>query len=61
MKKKNISKLFVTAPENLAWILNIRGNDSKYSPLPNCQAIIDFKKITFIVDKKKISKQFRIR
>ena len=59
MKKKNISKLFVTAPENLAWILNIRGNDSKYSPLPNCQAIIDFKKITFIVDKKKISKQFR--
>ena len=60
LKKKKISKLFITAPENLAWILNIRGKDSKYSPLPNCYAIIDNKKkITLIVNKNKIDKKFK--
>ena len=44
LKKRKINKLLITAPENLAWILNIRGKDSKYSPLPNCNAIIDNKK-----------------
>jgi Xaa-Pro aminopeptidase len=60
LKKRKISKLFITAPENLAWILNIRGKDSKYSPLPNCYAIIsDKKKITLVVNKKKIDKKFK--
>ena len=60
LKKRKINKLFITAPENLAWILNIRGKDSKYSPLPNCHAIVDNKKkITLIVNKKKINKKFR--
>ena len=54
LKRKKINKLLITAPENLAWILNIRGNDSKYSPLPNCHAIFDNnEKITLIVNKKK--------
>ena len=60
LKKRKINKLFITAPENLAWILNIRGKDSKYSPLPNCHAIVDNnKKITLIVNKNKINKKFR--
>ena len=60
LKKRKINKLFITAPENLAWILNIRGKDSKYSPLPNCHAIIDSKKkITLVVNKNKINKKFR--
>jgi len=45
LKKRKINKLLITAPENLAWILNIRGKDSKYSPLPNCHGIIDSNKI----------------
>ena len=44
LKKRKINKLLITAPENLAWLLNIRGKDSKYSPLPNCHAILDDKK-----------------
>ena len=61
LKRKKINKLLVTAPENLAWLLNIRGGDSLYSPIPNCNAIIDSKKkITLIVDKKKISNEFKI-
>ena len=56
---KNISAdyLFVTAPENVAWLLNIRGNDNPNSPIPNSQAIVTKeKKILFFSDKYKISK-----
>ena len=60
LKKMRINKLFITAPENLAWILNIRGKDIKYSPLPNCHAIIDAqKRITLIVNKNKINNKFK--
>ena len=60
LKKRKINKLLITAPENLAWLLNIRGKDSKYSPLPNCHAILDNKKkITLIVNEKKINNKFK--
>ena len=32
--------LFISAPENVAWILNIRGGDGPNSPVPNCRLII---------------------
>ncbi len=41
--KNNIDYLLVTAPENVAWILNIRGHDSSYSPIPNARLLIDKK------------------
>ena len=60
MKKRKINKLLITAPENIAWLLNIRGKDSKYSPVPNCHAILDNKKnITIIVNRKKINRKFK--
>ena len=60
LKKRKINKLLITAPENIAWLLNIRGKDSKYSPLPNCHAILGSnKKISLIVKKNKISKKFK--
>ncbi len=50
----------ITAPENVAWLLNIRGKDSSYSPIPNCNAIINYKKtVTLIVKNNKISKNFK--
>ena len=46
----------------MAWILNIRGRDSSFSPIPNCNAIINYKKkITLIVDNNKISKNFKFK
>ena len=61
LKKRKINKLLITAPENLAWLLNVRGKDSIYSPLPNCHAILDCKKkITLIVNKKKINRKFKL-
>ncbi len=60
LKKEKLKNLLITAPENIAWLLNIRGNDSFFSPIPNCNAIINSKKkITVIVDKKKINKKFK--
>ena len=41
--KNKVDYLFVTAPENVAWILNIRGHDSKYSPIPNARLLINKK------------------
>ena len=41
--KNKIDHLLVTAPENVAWILNIRGYDSSFSPIPNARLLINNK------------------
>ena len=41
--KNKVDYLLVTAPENVAWILNIRGNDSAFSPIPNARLLINNK------------------
>jgi len=49
--------IFVSAPENVAWLLNIRGRDNPNSPIPNSRLIMDKeRKIYFFSDLKKISK-----
>ena len=47
-KKKKIDLQFVTASENVAWLLNIRGGDSDFSPLPNSYLILDCKKNLYL-------------
>ncbi len=32
--------LFITAPENVAWLLNLRGKDNPHSPIPYCRLIL---------------------
>jgi len=39
--KNKVDYLLVTAPENVAWILNIRGYDSAFSPIPNARLLIN--------------------
>ena len=41
--KNNTDYLLVTAPENVAWILNIRGHDVLHSPIPNARLLLDKK------------------
>jgi len=41
--KYNVDYLLVTAPENVAWVLNIRGYDSSFSPIPNARLLINSK------------------
>ena len=55
MLKNKSDYIFITAPENIAWILNIRGHDNPNSPIPNCHLILDKQKtIYIIVERKKV-------
>tara|TARA_B110000114_G_scaffold140348_1_gene148057 strand:+ start:385 stop:2082 length:1698 start_codon:yes stop_codon:yes gene_type:complete len=44
--------LFVSAPENVAWLLNIRGYDNPSSPIPNSRLIISKNKKLLLITKK---------
>ena len=57
LRKNNSDSIFVSAPENVAWLMNIRGADNPNSPIPNARLIIDkYKIIYFFCDLKKIRK-----
>ena len=49
LKKNKSDYLFVSAPENIAWILNIRGGDGPNSPVPNSRLIISKTKKIFLI------------
>ncbi len=53
IKKNRCDYLFVSAPENVAWILNIRGSDSPNSPIPNSRLIISKTKKIYLICKTK--------
>ena len=60
LKKKKSDYIFISAPENVAWILNIRGGDGPNSPMPNSRLIISKTKKIFLISKiKKCKKLFR--
>ena len=55
--KNKADYLLVTAPENVAWVLNIRGYDSSFSPIPNARLLINNKgDINFYSQKVKVKK-----
>ena len=60
LKGKKADFQLITASENNAWLLNIRGRDSEYSPIPSCYILIDSKKkIKFFCDIKQVSSSFK--
>ncbi len=60
IKKEKADYFFITASENNAWLLNIRGSDSAYSPIPFSYILIDKdKNIKFFCDLKKISSHLK--
>ena len=52
LKSNKVDYLFVSAPENVAWLLNIRGFDNPNSPIPNTRLIIDKNKKLFLITQK---------
>jgi len=56
LKKNKSDYLFISAPENVAWILNIRGGDGPNSPVPNCRLIISKNKKLILLSNTKKSK-----
>ena len=60
LNKNKIDLQFISATENVAWLLNLRGADSEFSPIPNGYAIINReRKIYFFCDLKKVSKTLK--
>ena len=57
LKSNRADYLFISAPENVAWLLNIRGYDNPNSPIPNARLIIDKNKKLFLITKKDNAKQ----
>ena len=58
--KKKVNLQFITASENIAWLLNIRGQDSGFTPIPNSYLTIDDnKKINLFCDLNKIDLSFK--
>ena len=51
LKENKSDYLLVSAPENVAWILNIRGGDGPNSPVPNSRLIISKTKKIFLISK----------
>ena len=62
IKLNKVDYLFTTASENIAWLLNIRGHDTDYSPLPNSHAFISKnKKVFLFCNLKKINKSLKLK
>ena len=56
LKLNNIKYLYISASENVCWLLNIRGKDLPNSPLANCKLIFSYSgKFYFLTNLKKIS------
>ncbi|WP_415299656.1 M24 family metallopeptidase [Candidatus Pelagibacter sp. Uisw_134_02] len=57
LKSNKADYLFVSAPENVAWLLNIRGYDNPNSPIPNARLIVDKNKKLFLITHKNNTKK----
>ena len=67
LKKNKSNYIFISAPENVAWLLNIRGYDNPNSPIPNCRLFLsadkkiflvaEINKVKKLIQEKKISKK----
>jgi len=58
--KNRVDLQFITAPENVAWLLNIRGSDSEFTPIPNSYLILNNKnEVYFFCDLKKVDKKLK--
>ena len=57
LKENKSNFIFITAPENVAWLLNIRGYDNPNSPIPNCHLLLDSKKNLYLIANKQKTKK----
>ena len=56
LKKERLDYIFISAPENVAWLLNIRGYDNPTSPIPNCHFVMSKKREIYLIVNKKNQK-----
>ena len=62
LEKKKIDFQFISSSENIAWLLNIRGQDSEFTPVPNAYLTLDSnKRMNLFCNLKKIGNSFKKR
>ncbi len=65
LKKEKSDYLLLSAPENVAWLLNIRGYDNPNSPIPNCRLLLTKNKKFFLISEitktKRLIKEKKIK
>ena len=62
IKLSKVDYLFTTASENIAWLLNLRGSDTDYSPLPNSHAFVGKNnEIILFCNLKKINRSLKLK
>lgn len=54
MKKAGANYHVITTLDDIAWLLNIRGNDVMYSPLVLCYAVIDMQKVDLFIEENRL-------
>jgi Xaa-Pro aminopeptidase len=54
MKKRELDYHLLTSVDDIMWLLNIRGRDSKYSPLITSFALVDVEQILLFVEERQI-------
>lgn len=54
MKNQNVDYHFLTSTDDIMWLLNIRGNDLKYSPLLLSFALVGNEQVLLFIDSNKI-------
>ena len=57
LRSNKADYLYISAPENVAWLLNIRGYDNPSSPIPNSRLIISKDKKIILFAQKNNTKQ----
>ena len=59
MKEKGATNLVVTALDEVAWLLNLRGSDIVYNPVFFAYVILTMEEILFFVDEDRIDVSVR--
>ena len=60
LNKKKVNFQFISAGENIAWLLNLRGQESEFTPIPNAYLTIESNtKISLFCNLKKIENSLK--
>jgi Xaa-Pro aminopeptidase len=59
MKDIGASHHVITTLDDIAWLLNIRGNDVMYSPLVLCYAIVTMEKVDLFIEESRLDNNVR--
>ena len=56
LKSDRVDAVVLTAPDSIAWLLNIRGDDVQHTPLPLCRAILlSDSSVKLFIDQQKVT------